>query len=120
MYFFSYFLNFFDSGAHLHYVLKTDVLTKFQMYRGAAFPPHAFPPTYHPGMPRPPYPFPDPRDPRFRGMAPPRQQQQQKEGEGPDGVKRTPIIKAEDLKEMDSLEPSGGGWATEHGEVDYK
>lgn len=58
----------------------------------------------HPG----PYPFPDAR------MRPPMSQGEIKEGF------RSPIVKDQDLKDMDSLESAGGSWwASATGEVDY-
>lgn len=33
---------------------------------------------------------------------------------------RNPIVKDQDLKDMDSLETGGGWWASASGEVDYK
>ena len=91
-----------------------------QMYGGRpGFPP--FPPNYHPGMGRPPYPFPGGE--RFRGGPP----QPQRPPMGPGGqdergdsvLKKATIIKDKDLKEFDNLINKDGGWAQADGEIDY-
>ncbi len=96
------------------------------MYGRTGFP--SFPPNYHPGMPRPPYPFPDQR---YRGHPPPpnsRNNQPQSgdrergDREGDETYKRPAIIKDKDLKEFDELlrtEANDGGWAGATGEIDY-
>ena len=91
-----------------------------QMYAGRpGFPP--FPPNYHPGMGRPPYPFPGGE--RFRGPPPP-----QRHPMGPGGpqdersdsvLKKATIIKDKDLKEFDNIISKDGGWAQADGEIDY-
>ncbi|XP_064649744.1 protein PRRC2C-like isoform X2 [Lineus longissimus] len=91
------------------------------MYRGFAPPgPGGFPPNY-PGMPRPPFPYPDGR---YRGPLPPQQQRQQQQQleprEGDDAFKRPAIVKDQDLKEFDDLQKNAdGGWAGVQGEIDY-
>ena len=86
---------------------------------GPGFPP--FPPNYHPGMGRPPYPFPGGE--RFRG--PPPQRHPAAPGSAPheersDSVlKKATIIKDKDLKEFDNIVNKDGAWAQADGEIDY-
>ena len=99
------------------------------MYGRAGFP--AYPPNYHPGMPRPPYPFPDQRfrGPHPGGVMPPRPQGAQMGGpadgrgeEGPGPKVRSTIIKDQDLKEFDELlrKENNDGWAGAGGDLDFR
>ena len=97
---------------------------------GGRFP--AFPPNYHPSMgPRPPYPYPAGPGPdqRFRGhhpggpprhMGPPREGREGSEDDDRPGVKRTAIIKDQDLKQFDDILRNDSSWAAESGDIDYR
>jgi len=86
---------------------------------GRGFPP-GYPPSFHPGMPRPPFSYPEQR---FRGPHPgPPVTDGRRSGDERDSGYKMSIIKDQDLKQFDELlqnDPHDGDWAGAQVDIDY-